>query len=206
MKSESIVTSMFTVRQPSSLRYFACGCACMCVLCVKSKDHFYPNYKVILLLVLLFVITHMAGFWREIVWISMCDGERQTYSVVKWHCQVVRISYVYPSMFFICKLIEADALHLDCTVGCKDLSGVWITDANVVSYFACQHNLHRKKLCTYTLGPNIIIIKLLFVSTGCSTKQTAVEINVAPDSHEKVGNDLVKHTVAQPHNISIPYS
>lgn len=85
-------------------------------------------------------------------------------------------------MFSIYNLIEADALHVDRTAGRKDLSGVWIIDANVVSYLH-PSIIFTEKSSTYISGPNIIIIKLLLISTGHSTKETIVEINVAPDSH-----------------------
>lgn len=125
---------------------------------------------------------HMAGSWRNTAWLSWCYVVRQGSSAIKWDWQVVGINYVYPSMFSVGNLIDADALHFDRTAGCKDLSGVWITDANIVSYLHASI-ICTEKYCTHTSGPNIIIIKLLLISTGSSTKQTTFEINVAPDSH-----------------------
>lgn len=50
--------------------------------------------------------------------------ESQRFSVLRGDCRVVRINYVYPNMFSVCNFIEADALRLDRTAGCTDLSGV----------------------------------------------------------------------------------
>lgn len=59
---------------------------------------------------------------HNLTWLMYVESQRS--SMVQYDCQEVLIKYVYPSMFSICSLIEADALHFGRSAGCKDLSGV----------------------------------------------------------------------------------